>query len=92
MGAAKHVFWAGPGSCSRGLMVADPFIKVSKHSSASPLAEEILVAVWGRMIVFCFFFEGLSIVNDSVAGPIPVCTWPILTGLSRLKGCAGGMK
>lgn len=91
MGAVKYVFWAGPGSCSRALMVADPFIKVSKHSSASPLVEEILVAVWGRMIVFVFF-EGLSVVNDPVAGPIPVCTWPILTGLSRLKGCVGGMK
>lgn len=54
VGAAKHVFWAGPGSCSRALMVADTFIKVSKHSSASPLAEEILVAVWGRMIFFFF--------------------------------------
>lgn len=59
----KHVFWAGPGSHSRELMVAATFIKptqdqASQHSNmggagtheAPPLAEEILVAAWGRII------------------------------------------
>lgn len=79
-------------------MVADTFIRASKHSCmggagthlASPLVEEIIGGRLGKDDFF--FFEGFSVVNDPVAGPIPMCTWPILTGLSSLKGCRGGMK